>query len=536
MDHSFKLEDHSRIDRRTLLQSMGALALGGTFFAACGGGDGDAGSSGTSASGVISEGSPKRGGVARIAITSGSTKGSLDPATWDDQMEQTVLGSMYESLVDVDEQTWKPKPMLAESWDVNRNGTEWVFNLRSGIEFHDGRPLTAEDAAYSLRRLLDEKLGSPLYGRLSSNLDASGIKAQDKQTLRLTLKRPDAFLLNALAYQWAAVVPDGTTDFGKGIGTGPFKLKSFNPGQSFESERNPEYWQDGRPYLDGIRGVVMNELAAKVEAINAGQLELTDALSPSALRLLKGKDLQTVNLKSSSFQELEMRMTSAPFDDAKVRAAIKLAQDRKRILDVALHGQGELTADVPAPVSDPFFPEGLTPSAQDVDGAKRLLSEAGFGSGLDLTLLTSDAAPNMADVAVVFAESVKDAGIRVKVEQRPSATYWDQVWLTKPFATVWTGRRHPFEAMSLLLRSGGAWNGVQYDDPKFDGLLADAQKTTDDSEQKRYLGEALARASSTSGFVLAALSDGLYAAAPKVRSFQPTYRWLNGRLTDTWLA
>lgn len=281
---------------------------------------------------------------------------------------------------------------------------------------------------------------------------------------------------------------------------------------------------------------MIDDLAPKVEAVQTGQIYLTDPLSPSAQQLLQGTNLRVINLKSSSFQQIEMRTVFQPFNNAKVRAAVKLAQNRQTMLDTALHGLGELTADVPVPTSDPFYPKDLVPSQQDVAQAKALLSQGGFPNGTNLTLYTSDAAPNMEDIAVVFAQTVKGAGLNVKVQQAPSATYWDQIWLTKPFYTAWTGRRHAFEALSILLESGGAWNGVHFNDPQFDGLMNDAQGTTDVAKQRQYLGEAMHVASANSGFTLAAFSDGLYAAASNVMNFTPTYRWLNGRLTETWLA
>ena len=184
MDSLEQQDENRGIDRRTLLQTAGTLALSGGLLAACGGTSSSQSSGGTSTgtgTTTSATGAPKRGGIAKIAVTSGSSRDTLDPAVWDNQMEQTALGSMYESLVDVDEQTWVPKPLLAEAWHVSPDATEWSFKIRSGIEFHDGRPLTAQDAAYSLKRVLNSKLGSPLSGRLGGN---SILRASPPRTRR----------------------------------------------------------------------------------------------------------------------------------------------------------------------------------------------------------------------------------------------------------------------------------------------------------------------------------------------------------------
>jgi peptide/nickel transport system substrate-binding protein len=243
------------LTRRQLLKGAAGIAAGATVLgiAGCGGEEGTgAGTSGTPTSEV------KPGGILQISFSDSSTDESLDPAISELNNDSFYTGQIYEGLT-VADTDWGVHPVLAEEWESNEDASEWTFTLRQGVTFHDGTPFTAKDAAYSIGRLLDEDVGSPLFSRLEPSLTADGIEARDDQTLVLTLKRPDSLMPLALSARHAMVVKDGTSEFdvANAIGTGPFKVKSFRPGESWEVEKNTSYWEQGLPYLDGIRGVVI---------------------------------------------------------------------------------------------------------------------------------------------------------------------------------------------------------------------------------------------------------------------------------------
>src|SRR5215211_7123775 len=250
------------LTRRQLLKGAAGIAAGASVLglAGCGGDEGGGGAEGGTATGQV-----KRGGILQVSFSDSSTDESLDPAISELNNDSFYTGQIYEGLTVADTE-WGVHPVLAEKWEPNEDASEWTFTLRQGVTFHDGTPFTSKDAAYSIGRLLDEDIGSPLFSRLQPSLDPDGIAAPDEQTLVLTLKRPDSLIPLALGARHAMVVKDGTTEFSveTAIGTGPFKVKSFQPGQSWEVEKNASYWEKGLPYLDGIRGAVIGEQSTKV--------------------------------------------------------------------------------------------------------------------------------------------------------------------------------------------------------------------------------------------------------------------------------
>ena len=475
------------LTRRQLLKGAAGIAAGATVLgiAGCGGDEGTgAGTSGTPTSEV------KRGGILQISFSDSSTDESLDPAISELNNDSFYTGQIYEGLT-VADTDWGVHPVLAEKWESNEDATEWTFTLRQGVTFHDGTPLTAQDAAYSIGRLLDEEIGSPLFSRLEPSLAPDGIAASDDQTLVLTLKRPDSLMPLALSARHAMVVKDGTSEFdvASAIGTGPFKVKSFNPGQSWELEKNTSYWEEGLPYLDGIRGVVITESSTKVQSVVSGEAHIADPINYSAASTVTG-NAEILEFSGATYLLVAMDQTKEPFNDERVVDAIKMAVDREQVLQAVFQGYGDITGDVPVPTDDFFYPPDLS-TEQDIEGAKALLAEAGYPDGIDLELNTSDSYGGMVDLAVAFQQVVEPAGIRVKINQGSPDTYWDQVWLVKPMYVSYYTRRHPNEILSVTYASNAPWNECKLKNPELDDLLSQGLETTDREAQKTIYQDAL---------------------------------------------
>jgi peptide/nickel transport system substrate-binding protein len=502
------------ITRRQLLKGAAGLAAGASVLgiAGCGGGEeGTGGDTGGTATGEV-----KRGGILQVAFSDSSTDESLDPAISELNNDSFYTGQIYEGLT-VADTDWGVHPVLAEKWEANEDATEWTFTLRQGVKFHDGTPFTAKDAAYSISRLLDEDLGSPLFSRLEPSLDTDGVAAQDDSTLVLRLKRPDSLMPLALSARHAMIVKDGTTDFSvaDALGTGPFKVKSFNPGQSWEVEKNPSYWESGVPYLDGIRGVVIGEQATKVQSVTSGQAHIADPINYSAASTVSG-NAEILEFKGATYLLVAMDQTKEPFTDERVVDAIKMAVNREQVLQTVFQGYGDVTADVPVPTDDFFYPANLS-TEQDIEGAKALLAEAGYANGIDLELHTSDSYGGMVDLAVAFQQSVEPAGIRVKINQGSPDTYWDQVWLVKPMYVSYYTRRHPNEILSVTYASKAPWNECKLKDPELDDLLSEGLKTTDREAQKQIYQDALSLVNDKHGTSIPAFVSKLWIKKKNVR-------------------
>jgi peptide/nickel transport system substrate-binding protein len=448
-------------------------------------------------------GAGKRGGVVQIALGGGTLQETLDPAVAAGTVNNVAIGQIADTLLELDPKTWEPRPALAESWETNGDASEWTLHLRDGVEWHDGKPLTSSDVVYSLRRHLDEKVGSSLLTNYEPFVDQDGIQAVDKRTVQLTLKRPNAFFYLALGMHRSQVIQEGTTKFDTLVGTGPFRVKSFNPGRSFQADRNPGYWRNGLPLLDEVRGVAIPEVAGQVRSVVSGESHIaTDIDFAGAQEAERRDDLDVIFVKGEQNLPIILDVRKEPFSDKRVRDALKLAVDRQRVVDVAFHGNGEVGNDFPAPPSDGLYPPDLPPPEADPDEARRLLAEAGYPNGIDLTLNASEAGAAMIDEAVVFAESVRDAGIRVQVERVPADTYWDRIWLVKPMYVSNWNRRHPWQFLSELFRTNAEWNESKIDVPQIDELLNEAARTTAPQEQKRLIWDALELVRDEAGWIV----------------------------------
>ena len=504
------------LTRRRFLRGAAGVAAGFSVLglAGCGGDEGED-------TAAEEDGTPRRGGVLQIAISdTGGPKENLDPARQTNVNDAIYTDLLYDALTGHDV-NWKPTPVLAESFEANSAVTEWTFKLRQGVKWHDGKPFTSKDAAYSIRRQLDEKLGSGIFGRLSRSLEKSGIQTPDDATLVLRLKRPDALLPLTLSARQGRIVQDGTTDFSKGIGTGAFRLKSFRPARSWEVERNENYWAEGVPYLAGVRGVIISEQSTKVQSVLSGPSHLSDPIPSSAAATVKGNaNAQLLEYENGTYLLIAMDQTKPPFDDERVRMALKIAVDRERVVQTAYQGYGSVTSDIPVPADDPLFPDEIGIREQNIDEAKQLLAAAGHANGIDVELITSQAFGPMVDLAVAYAEVVKPAGIRVKIRQWPADTFWDQVWLTKPMYTSYYTRRHPVEALSITYTTDAPWNESKLKSKELDRLIDRGLASADEEEQNQAFEDALTLVANEAGTAIPAFINRLHVAKKNVKGVE----------------
>ncbi|WP_342362067.1 ABC transporter substrate-binding protein [Terrarubrum flagellatum] len=479
------------LDRRQLL--LGAAAAGGGLLSAI-----------AACPALANE---KRGGVLRYGFGDTNAGEQMDPATVQNGASIELMHVIFEPLVRRGKD-WKFSPWLAESYELDRDKNIWTFHLRKGVKFHDGSPLTAKDVIYSLGRLVDEKVGASLRSRLKGSFNAGSLEAVDEHTVRIHMLRRDTMLDQPLSRYNTGIIKAGTVptaDPKTAIGTGPFKIKSFEPGQSWQVERFAGYWQPGVPLLDGIQCINIPDQSAKVQSVISGAVDLIDPVDSVLVKQLAANPKVRVEpLPSAMSWCIFLDQKVKPFDDVRVRRAIKLAVDRKLILDTVYQGLGVITPDVPLPPGDPMFPTDLGDGAQDIPGAKKLLAEAGFPNGLEFTLYTSPILPGMVDLAVTFAESVKAAGIRVTVNQWPAATYWDQVWIKYPTYVDYNYRRNAHDALDLVFAKGTPYaDGVNFDqDGKLREFIDKALVESDPAKQVEMYKDALRRVALESGVII----------------------------------
>jgi peptide/nickel transport system substrate-binding protein len=492
------------LTRREMLQAgavagLGAGLLGTSLGAAACGSGGTAAPSSPSASG--SAGALKPGGIFTLATDQLFPKDNLNPLTNTTDGVDALEGILREGLVTYDF-TFTPQPRLAESWEVNTEATEYTFHLRPNVTWHDGTPFTAKDAAWSLERVMSPDGGSGMMDRLTASIEKNGVIVVDDATLKLKLKRPDSLLLLALSNQqcYFTKADSTTADFEKGVGTGPFKLKSWNPGQSYEVEKYAGYWMQGAPILDGVRGIQIPEASTKLQSVASGTASATQVSFDQLAVVNANTNLQITPYEKGITYNVVCDTTVKPFSDPRVRQAIKLSLDRKTVIDVAYAGQAFASPDAWVAMGDPFMDDSLTTMATTMDRAKaaQLMSDAGYPNGVDLTL-KAPGDPLHANFSLAVVAGLKGSPFRVTAKQIPAATYWDTVWMKDPFCVDDWNRRHPVECAALNCYSNAPWNESKWKDPQMDALLSKAYATQ---------GDALAQATTEVCQYMAAGGDG----------------------------
>ena len=515
------------ISRRTLLGGAAAISLLAPVLAACG-------SSEKAAEPKTS--GPRRGGILKIGIGEVSTSETLDPVKVTSARNQAWYNNaIYDLLVDVDDK-WNLIPQLAKSFEPSADLKTWTFTLREDVKFHNGAPFTADDAVYSILRHLDKAGGSPSYSRLSSVLAKNGLKTNGKYQFVATLKVADAFLPLVLSQKWFGMIPAGTTKF-DGVGTGPFSLVSFKPGQSWEVKRNESYWQSGLPYLDGVQAVAITEPSTKVLSVTSGASDLIDDFDYTQVAILKQASgvAKIIEVPGAIGPLLAMNMQVAPFDNPKVREAIKLAYDRQQVINTAYQGRAVVTSDTPCPSTDSYYPKAVGIRGRDVAKAKSLLAEAGYPDGLKLKLYMSTVVAGALDFGTVFQQSVKDAGIDVQIKQWPIATYYDQPYVNQPFRVSWWYHRHPDTILPVAYVGDTSDNESHMHDAQFEQLLVDARATADTTKQHDLFEQAYQRIADDGGVIIPAYANRLLGVKNNVNGVQVGFQ-RDVVLTKTYLS
>jgi peptide/nickel transport system substrate-binding protein len=386
------------------------------------------------------------------------------------------------------------EPDLAESWKPSDDLTEWVFTLRPGVKFHDGSVLTAKDVEATFKAILNPDTASP--GRNNVGPIAE-VKALDDLSVSFKLKVPSADFATALAYPTARIIP---AKYAEGdlkalstaaVGTGPFKLVSFQPDRLVVFEKNPDYWEKGLPYLDKVEIVIFPDITAEGSALIAGETDMMFSVSPAEFpRIEAAAGVDALRVPSGQFLNINFGCGTKPFDDVRVRQAIALTVDRQAMVDFVAEGYGTMGEDSPLN-SSYYYYKDTGHKAQDIAKAKALLAEAGYPNGLDITLVASDRPTTRTQLGIAIREMAKPAGINIEVQTMPHATYLDQVWTKGSFYVGFYNMQPTADNIfSLLYTSDAAWNETHWNNKAFDELVYKARGVIDEKERREIYGKA----------------------------------------------
>ncbi|RCW78722.1 ABC transporter substrate-binding protein [Phyllobacterium bourgognense] len=460
---------------------------------------------------------PVKGGFIKAAGFSTSTADTLDPAKASNATDYVRCCAFYNRLTFLDGQG-QTQMELAESIET-ADAKAWTVKLRKGVTFHDGKSLTADDVVFSLKRHLDPAVGSKVNALAKQITDAKKI---NDTTVEITLESANADLPTILAMHHFMIVANGTTDFSKGNGTGPFICKEFQPGVRSMASRNENYWKDNGPYLDSFEFFAISDESARMNAVLSGDIQLAANLNPRSLRVLENNPAAKLFIsKLGTYTNLNVRLDMAPGNKAGVAEAFKYLTNREVIQKSVLRGLAEIANDHPVPNTNKYFNAELKQREYDPEHAKSLLEKAGV-LGQEIHITAAEAASSSLDYAMVLQQAASSIGQKVVIDRVPSDGYWSNHWLKDAvhYGNI-NARPTPDILFSLLYKSDAPWNESQYKSDKFDSMLLEARGMLDEAKRKEIYGEMQALISSEAGTVIPVFMSNVDAISPKLQGLEP---------------
>lgn len=434
----------------------------------------------------------KRGGVLKI---SQQVQKIDHPARYSWLMPSNSMRMIFEymTVTGPDNIT---RPYLCESWSASTDLKTWTFNLRKGIKFNNGDNFTADDCIFTINQWLNKDVKSSLLGLVGSYLDPTGVEKVNDHQFKLHLKRPEIGVPEHL-FQYTAQVLNHRTfegDMKKAPhGTGPYTLETYREGEICVLKARKDYWQTGAdgkplPYIDEIRFIDMGgELAPQIAALKSGDIDLIDASDnpgPQVMKAVKSDaHINVLPVATATTRVLRMRVDMKPWSDNRVRTALKLCQNREKILALAYQGEGLEGQDFHVYPKHPEYCEMPIPAYQP-DKAKKLLVDAGFSKGIDVNIAVGSEWTDIVRYAEVLKQDAAPAGIRINIQTMPTSQYWEKWTEVDLGVTPWTHR--PLGTMvpnlAYIADETGKpvpWNETRWVDKEFSALLNRASGTLD---------------------------------------------------------
>ncbi|WP_292075490.1 ABC transporter substrate-binding protein [Mesorhizobium sp.] len=465
---------------------------------------------------------PVRGGVLRVGLGSAGAKSSLNPFISTGDMDFAVAQSIYDRLTDFDP-SGAIYNRLAEAFDHNAEGNVWKIRIRSGVVWHDETPFTAKDVVHSLQYILTPENKADAYTNLSPLMKASDVRALDETTVEISLARPYSLLPQVLGSKVMFLVKDGTKDFSNPIGTGPFRFSEWSQGQRVTLKRNESYRDAGKPYLDGIEFIAINDPTARMNALVADQVDVVAQLDGNLARIVEANPaLALMRSQSAATTDHFMKVDQDPFKDVRVRQAFRLMIDREQLVSNALAGYGRIGNDLHC-ITDPDYASALPQRTHDPDKARALLKQAGYDNDLRVELYTSDAAPGMLASSTLIAQQAKKAGVTIDLSVVPPESYYSGPKFKKtPMCSSDWGQHTIESVFGQAYARGAYWNEPDWTNDAFDEWVSKARTTFDPALRKDYFFEAQKIIWEGGGYLIWGFRDILDAISTRVKGMVPS--------------
>ncbi|TMI86506.1 MAG: ABC transporter substrate-binding protein [Bacillati bacterium ANGP1] len=488
-------------------------------------------------------GAPRRGGILKAAFS--ADPAGFDPVRGPSGMSHVVIEQVYSTLMALDPDA-KPYPELAQSYTITDDGLTYTFNLRKGVKFHHGDELTAEDVKFSFDRLRAPKSGYS-YGAQVETIKS--VDAVDRYTVRFRLSKVTGPFLIYMAFPGSSIVPKKLVDGGhdlnaKPIGTGPFKFVSYEPRSAIKFQRNPEYFETGKPYFDAMEYRIISDITALTNALLSGVVNFSNEIPPKDFAKVKGSaGLTAVTLEGSRYNWLLLNNTKKPFDNPKVRQAVSFALDRQALVDGAFFG-------LATPILGGVIPQWnwgyadikfVSPKG-DPAKSKALLAEAGYPNGItgvDIGMTLPSSFPNIMAMGPIVQANLAKAGIQAKLGTMEIPRYWDEVWSTSNFGITmmyWLSPlADPDDFVTNNYHCGMAINVQKYCSKEMDALLEQA-KSAPTVEARKDLYRKM-QDLSMQDMPIVPLVNGwlLIGHTSKLQNYRPMRTGFLKTLKDAWL-
>jgi peptide/nickel transport system substrate-binding protein len=431
----------------------------------------------------------KRGGTLIAAI-------SADPQGFDPHLTSAhssfeILENVYDTLVTVDE-SLTMVPSLAEKWEISDDNLTWTFHLREGIKFHNGRPLMAEDVVYSYERIMDPDTGCGNAWRFGS---VESVEALDDLTVAIHLTEPSPNLLGRIgAFKGMSIIPkeiveDGTADTHP-VGSGPFKFVEYVPGDRVVLEANPDYWEEDKPYLDGVIFKPIPDETVLLTNLLAGEVDWVDWLPPQRVTKLATSGEVIVDMVAGGdYWYIGVNVTREPFDDVRVRQAIAYAIDRAEVTAAAKWDTATANQNPIPP--DSFWYYDYQPYEQNLDKARELLAAAGYPDGFDTEFMPTSFYEETVRAAQVLQAQLSQIGINAEIRSLEWGTWLEEEGAGNfdMYICGWIGNIDPDDFFYAQHHTGQIFNFTGYSNPDVDELLDAGRVETDEATRKEIYNQ-----------------------------------------------
>jgi peptide/nickel transport system substrate-binding protein len=459
---------------------------------------------------------PKRGGRIRVAVATAAASDTLDPAKQSNQNDYVRCNMVYNGLTSLD-RSLTPRAALAETFNTTDAKT-WVFTLRKGVTFHDGKALVPADVVYSIMRHKDPATTSKAKV-LAEQIES--VKATGPNEVTVVLNSPNADLPVILGTSHFHIVKDGTTDFSAGIGTGPYKIKEFKPGVRTLVVRNDAYWKPGKPYLDEIELVGIADDSARLNALLSGGMDLVAMVNPRSVSRVKGTPGYAImTTQSGQYSDLIMRKDVGPGANPDFILGMKYLLDRQQMRQSIALGNAVVANDQPIDPTNRFYFKDLPQRPFDPEKAKFHLRKAGVSGKVQV--VTSPAALYSVETALVLQQAAQRVGLELDIKRMPADGYWSNHWLN---SHVGFGNVNPRPSADTIFtqffKSDAQWNESRWKNPKFDQLLVAARGETDVAKRKQMYADMQTMVHEDAGIGIPLFLASIDAHTTKLKGLSP---------------